>query len=566
MANCPTATCKIAIPALLVSYSASVQAGSSASEINAELAAESTAKTAHTETSTAKLKARLIKVANANEQLGDYQYQGGTIDLNRVNFGQLQNIMDGFANSNCAHEIQTACRWKVLSLVRSGPGKDGDQFAGLNAVLPSKVAAKTDRREAKQAKAVAPATAQQVTATIPTPDTSAVTSAIPESTDTSTVIAAAQKSLEVNTEIEEITEPFEPEMLASVTPVSEPTATTKVVHRPAVIPTIFKQRVAVAEWKQAYSATHPSEATQNTAELATPVTVNLAQRSQVKVFVNGVEKRREFIEAGRSELNTDALPEGSYPIAVHINNDIEGETVVEQMFGRHRLPTRTTTASYGTFYPRKETEAAVTTAFNQNDFVFNTSVRKSHSPLKSSLPVDQRLTQARIADVTLFRRGNQYQLTVDGAIGSQSAIANALKAAYLGKDLTLSINDVEFVPANELTGNTQLASFINAGEHRSNLEPNELKDQLVLRLSPVRLQDQSTGLVESRVQFASRLRRAVGTKAASKKLSRFQFVDAIDLGQTALKVKLDAEQHVAVNDTPIDIIDLEIETPFINLG
>jgi len=553
LANCPTATCKIAIPAILVSYSATVQAGSSASEINAERAAESTATTAHTETSTAKLKARLIKVANANEQLGDYQYQGGTIDLNRVNFGQLQNIMDGFSNSNCAHEIETACRWKVLSLVRSGPGKDGDQFAGLNAVLPTKVAAKTDRRQAKQAKAVVPATALQVTATIPTPDTS-------------TVIAAAQQSLEVNTEIEEITEPFEPEMLASETPVSEPTATTKVVHRPAVIPTIFKQRVAVAEWKQAYSATHPSEAMQNTAELATPVTVNLAQRSQVKVFVNGVEKRREFIEAGRSELNTDALPEGSYPIAVHINNDIEGETVVEQMFGRHRLPTRTSTASYGIFYPRKETEAAVTTAFNQNDFVFNTSVRTSHSPLKSSLPVDQQPTQARIADVTLLRRGNQYQLTVNGAIGGQSAIANALKAAYLGKDLTLSINDVEFVPSNELTGNTQLASFINTGEHRSNLEPIELKDQLVLRLSPVRLQDQSTGLVESRVQFASRLRRAVGTKAASKKLSRFQFVDAIDLGQTALKVKLDAEQHVAVNDTPIDIIDLEIETPFINLG
>jgi len=507
-----SSTCKIAIPALLVSYSASVTAGTSVVEDSLDSANDADSSALRSSLPKVDEKAGLITVANATEQLTAYQYKGGKIDLNRVSFNQLQGIMDSFANSGCAQVTNDACRWKVLKLERTGRGKDAEQVAGIAAVLPANV--KTAQHKPAAAIPI------KVASRTPKPEIKIK----PDVTVTSTIS----------------------------------------VHRPQVVETTVRQRLAIARWDQSFSAPHPDESAQLTADLATPVIVNLAKPSEVTVVVNNRKEPSQFLRAGLNTLDTDALPEGNYPIDVHIKNATDGETVVHQMFGRHRLTANKPKSPYGPFRREQgEKLVAQATSVNTNDVLLHTTI---HSNLAESQTSNLHAADSRQAAISLYRQGNQYRLKVDGTIGRHSALGHALNAAYLGKELTVSIQGVDFVQAQDMTGSPTLAGLLDVRQQGTQPAIGRQQGPIVLSLAAVRHFNQNTGLLESRTELSLRLQDALDT--VSTQTAKLQFSDDDDFGGTTLKVTLDKSdkynETIAGKTQPLS--EFEIHTPFINLS
>ena len=509
-----TKICKAAIPALIVSYSGSVPAGESSSDVNSINTDTSNTSSGQTPPANANRTPRPITVANANEQLN--QYQGGKIDLNQVGFGQLQNIMDSFAQIHCAHAVQSSCRWKVLRLERTGRGKDGEQISGVSAVSFPNVAGNQKNDDLKAAKA----------------------------------IKIALHSLQSQSS-----------QYKNDKPIRIP-----VTYQPQVIATTIEQRVTATEWTQSFSAPHPDDTAIVTTELATPVTIVLPRRSEVKLVVNGDEEAAETLDAGHKILDTKSLPEGSYPIEIHVKDNSNEQRIIHQMFGRHHLAVHQPTTSYGVFRqePPDRRQAKAKTS-RKSDAVLQTTVVTSLGP-PSGNTINVSSSASRTADVKLVRRGNQYQLALDGAISSQSALGNALKAAYLGKHLKFSFQGIGFVPARELTGDPVLASFLGVSEHLSLAERIWYQGDFVFPLIPVRHQDPIHGLVESRTDFATRLAHVVGKHSPSNPSVDFRFIARRELGAIELKANFQTMPDPATPFRSVSASELEIETPFFDLA
>ena len=509
-----TTICKAAIPALIVSYGGSVQAGESPSDINPISTDTSNTPTGQTRPVTANMTPRLVTVANASEQLNQYQYQGGKIDLNQVGFGQLQDIMDSFAQSKCAHAVQSSCRWKVLKLERTGRGKDGEQLGVVSAVSFPKV-----KRSQKDN--------------------------VPNS----------EKSIRVAS----YTTQNQPSQINIDKPTPAPAT-----YQPQVIASTVEQRMTKSEWAQAFSAPHPDETAIGATDLSTPVAINLPERSEVKLVVNGQEKLAETLEAGHNILDTKSLPEGSYPIEIHVASDINEHGIIHQMFGRRHLGVKQPTTSYGLFKPVSSNGRQVRTSTSHNEDVALQSTVVTSRGSKTGINANASNDASPTVDITLTRYGNQYQFALNGTISSQSALGNALKAAYLGKNLTVSIEDSGFVLAREMTGDPVLAKFLGAGEPLTLTDPVWLQGDIVFPLIAIRRQDPHYGLVESRADFATRLAHVVDPHSGSNAGLGFNFIDSSERGVYELKGTFHTRRATAIR--PETESELEIETPFLHLA
>ncbi len=518
MTKHPTITvCKASIPVLLVSYGASLHAGESSIEVNSIETDTSNTSSRLKPRTDVDHTPRFVTVANAGEQLNQDHYRDGKINLNIVGFGQLQNILDSYAERGCAHEVQTSCRWKVLKLERTGRGHNGEQFSGVSAVLPPKVAD---------------------TQTIAKPDVA--------------------KPIKVALHVSRPPATHDKE--------NEPRSAT---YQPRSIVSAVEQRVSTSEWVQSFNAPPPDNTTKTTTELVTPVVLDLPRQSEVRLLVNGHEETAEILDAGHNTLDTSSLPEGSYPIRIQVSNDVEGQRVIHQMYGRQNLGVQQPTTSYGVFrqVPLHRHQIAAKTT-REDDIALETTVFTSLGSTSTITANTSKTASdvAQTADMVLARRGNQYQLALDGTISSHSALGMILKAAYHGKRVSLFFQDIGFVPAREMTGDPELARFLGVNEHLTMLRPVWYQGEFALPLIPVRRQDPINGLVESQTHFATRLARAVDADPNRKPSMHYRLIDMQDLDEIQLHAKFQAQTNAATLIHHVSRSDLEIETPFFNLA
>ena len=524
LAKYPTITVrKASIPVLLVSYSASVQAGEPTIDINS-ISNDASNTSARLKTvANADQQPRFVTVANAGEQLNQDHYKDGKINLNKVGFGQLQGILDSYAKRDCAHEVQSSCRWKVLKLERTGRGSDGEQLSGISAVLPPKVVSKQNSREPDTAKPVK--------------------------------VASSSSQRHSTPAVKDEPRPA--------------------IYQPTQIASAVEQRVTSSEWIQSFSARPPDKTNTATAELATPVAINLTQQSEVRLLVDGDEKNSDILDAGYNLLDTSSLPEGNYPIEIKVSNDREGQRIIRQTYGRRYLAAHRPTTSYGVFQReptnRPQTNAKKTSA---NNIALSTTVITSlnstslgsRHDISTETSISSASNASQTADLILARRGNQYQLALDGAISSDSALGMTLQAAYLGKKVTLFLQDTGFVPARELTGDPALAKFLGVAKHSTRTKPVWYQGDFNFPLIPIRHQDPTNGLVESRAHFANRLAQAPGAHSNGESNLHFRLLDMRELDEIQLHAKFEVEINSSTANHRVLLSELEIETPFINLA
>ena len=519
LAKYPTITVrKASIPVLLVSYSASVQAGEPSIDTNSISTDASNTSSRLKPAANANQQPRFVTVANAGEQLNQDHYKDGKINLNKVGFGQLQKILDSYAERGCAHTVQSSCRWKVLKLERTGRGNDGEQLSGVSAVLTPKVANKQNNQEPDTAKPVKVASSSSQRHSTP----------------------AAK---------------------------DEPRPA---IYQPTQIASAVEQRVTASEWIQSFSAPPPDKTSTTTAELATPVAINLTQQSEVRLLVDGDEKTSDILDAGYNLLDTSSLPEGNYPIEIQVSNDREGQRIIHQSYGRRYLAAHRPTTAYGAFQQkpsnRPQTNAKTTRA---DDVALSTTVITSlgsRPDISTQTSISSTSKASQTADMILARRGNQYHLVLDGAISSHSALGMTLQAAYLGKKVTLFFQDTGFVPARALTGDPVLAKFLGVAKHSARMKPVWYQGDFIFPLIPVRHQDPTNGLVETRAHFANRLAQALEADSDSKAELSYRLLDMRELDEIQLHAKYQVGKNLPTANHRVLLSELEIETPFFNLA
>ena len=519
MAKYPTITVrKASIPVLLVSYSASVQAGEPSIDIISVSNDASSTSSRLKPVSDAGQQPRFITVANAGELLNQDHYKDGKINLNKVGFGQLQKFLDSYAERGCAHEVQSSCRWKVLKLERTGRGNDGEQLSGVNAVLIPKVANKQNNQEPDTAKPIKVAS--------------------PSSQHHSTPAVK-----------------------------DEPRPA---IYQPTQIASAVEQRVTASEWLQSFSAPPPDKTSTTTAELATPVAINLTQQSEVRLLVDGDEKTADILDAGYNLLDTSSLPEGNYPIEIQVSNDREGQRIIYQTYGRRYLAAHRPTTSYGAFRQKPSNRPHINAKTTRaDDVALSTTVKTSlgsRPDISTETSVRSTSNASQTVDMILARRGNQYYLVLDGAISSHSALGMTLQAAYLGKKVTLFFQDSGFVPARKLTGDPVLAQFLGVAKHSGRTKPAWYRGDFIFPLIPVRHQDPTNGLVETRTHFANRLTKALQTDSDRKAELQYRLLDMRELDEIQLHAKYQVKKNPSTVNHRTLLTDLEIETPFFNLA
>ena len=141
-----------------------------------------------------------------------------------------------------------------------------------------------------------------------------------------------------------------------------------------------------------------------------------------------------------------------------------------------------------------------------------------------------------------------------------------LQAAYLGKKVTLFLQDTGFVPARELTGDPALAKFLGVAKHSTRTKPVSYQGDFIFPLIPIRHQDPTNGLVESRAHFANRLAQSPGAHSNGESNLHFRLLDMRELDEIQLHAKFEVEINSSTANHRVLLSELEIETPFINLA
>jgi len=300
------------------------------------------------------------------------------------------------------------------------------------------------------------------------------------------------------------------------------------------------------------------------------VAINLTQQSEVRLLVDGDEKTSDILDAGYNLLDTSSLPEGNYPIEIQVSNDREGQRIIHQTYGRRYLAAHRPTTAYGAFQQkpsnRNQVNAKTTRA---DDVALSTTVITSLSSrpdISTETSISLTSNASQTADMSLARRGNQYHLVLDGAISSHSALGMTLQAAYLGKNVTLFFQEAGFVPARALTGDPVLAKFLGVAKHSARMKPVWYQGDFIFPLIPVRHQDPTNGLVETRAHFANRLAQALEADSDSKAELSYRLLDMRELDEIQLHAKYQPKKNPSTANHIELLSELEMETPFFNLA